>query len=280
MASAWERKGQKIIHLEIGEPDFDTPANVVEAGIDALRKGWTHWTFGRTTGVTAGDRRGRQPIPWSGRVRVTKWLWFRLASRSFPSHCLPWLTSETKSSSPILAFLFTNRYRLCRNQAVPIRLREEKDFSFDVDDWPDRSSSHRLIILNSLEDPTGGAPSQQERHRRGSLVTAISWYCRMRFTADWCSRESTIRSCRCRDCRNALSARWFFQNLCHDRLAPGLWSYGCPSREPRCAVDDEFKFLHGQLHPDRGHRSNPRRSSSVDGMRTEFHRRRDAFWLG
>src|SRR5580704_3509753 len=42
-ARALERQGRSIVHLEIGEPDFDTPANVVEAGIDALRKGWTHY---------------------------------------------------------------------------------------------------------------------------------------------------------------------------------------------------------------------------------------------
>src|ERR1700756_2538316 len=42
-ARALERQGKSIIHLEIGEPDFDTPTNVVDAGVDALRKGWTHY---------------------------------------------------------------------------------------------------------------------------------------------------------------------------------------------------------------------------------------------
>ena len=42
-ARALERQGKSIIHLEIGEPDFDTPSNVVEAGVDAMRKGWTHY---------------------------------------------------------------------------------------------------------------------------------------------------------------------------------------------------------------------------------------------
>src|SRR3989442_2569407 len=42
-ARALERQGKSIIHLEIGEPDFDTPSNVVEAGVEALRKGWTHY---------------------------------------------------------------------------------------------------------------------------------------------------------------------------------------------------------------------------------------------
>ena len=42
-AKALERQGRSIIHLEIGEPDFDTPGNIVEAAVDALRKGWTHY---------------------------------------------------------------------------------------------------------------------------------------------------------------------------------------------------------------------------------------------
>src|SRR4051795_1495649 len=42
-ARALERQGRSIIHLEIGEPDFDTPANVVEAAVSALHKGWTHY---------------------------------------------------------------------------------------------------------------------------------------------------------------------------------------------------------------------------------------------
>src|SRR5690348_3944542 len=55
-ARALERQGRNIIHLEIGEPDFDTPKNVVEAAIDALHKGWTHY------GPSAGLPELRQAI--------------------------------------------------------------------------------------------------------------------------------------------------------------------------------------------------------------------------
>src|ERR1700687_2729583 len=55
-ARALERQGKNIIHLEIGEPDFDTPRNVVEAGVEALRKGWTHY------GPSAGLPELRQTI--------------------------------------------------------------------------------------------------------------------------------------------------------------------------------------------------------------------------
>src|SRR6201987_201029 len=55
-ARALERQGKDIVHLEIGEPDFDTPANVVEAAVDALHKGWTHY------GPSAGLPELRQEI--------------------------------------------------------------------------------------------------------------------------------------------------------------------------------------------------------------------------
>ena len=56
-ARALERQGKDIVHLEIGEPDFDTPKNVVEAGIEALRKGWTHY------GPSAGLPELGRPLP-------------------------------------------------------------------------------------------------------------------------------------------------------------------------------------------------------------------------
>ena len=42
-AKALEAKGRDIIHLEIGEPDFDTPNNIIDAACDALHKGFTHY---------------------------------------------------------------------------------------------------------------------------------------------------------------------------------------------------------------------------------------------
>ena len=55
-AKALERQGKSIIHLEIGEPDFDTPSNIVEAAATALHAGWTHY------GPSAGLPELRQTI--------------------------------------------------------------------------------------------------------------------------------------------------------------------------------------------------------------------------
>ena len=63
-AKALEAQGRSIIHLEIGEPDFETPANVVEAGVKAMKGGWTHY------GPSAGQPELRQTIAdYVGRTR-------------------------------------------------------------------------------------------------------------------------------------------------------------------------------------------------------------------
>ena len=89
-ARALERQGKSIIHLEIGEPDFDTPANIVEAGVDALRKGWTH--YGPSAGLpesAAGHCRVRQPHPRRESSPATKWSSCPAASLLFSSPSWP-----------------------------------------------------------------------------------------------------------------------------------------------------------------------------------------------
>src|SRR6266404_7592257 len=68
-ARALERQGKEVIHLEIGEPDFDTPANVVEAGISALRKGWTH--YGPSAGLPELRQAIAEDVSRSRGVRVS-----------------------------------------------------------------------------------------------------------------------------------------------------------------------------------------------------------------
>ena len=53
-ARALEAKGRDIVHLEIGEPDFDTPANIIDAACDALHKGFTH--YGPSAGLPPAAR--------------------------------------------------------------------------------------------------------------------------------------------------------------------------------------------------------------------------------
>src|SRR5215469_3463786 len=64
-----ERQGQDIIHLEIGEPDFETPPNITDAAVDALHAGWTH--YGPSAGYPELREAIADEVSVSRGIRVT-----------------------------------------------------------------------------------------------------------------------------------------------------------------------------------------------------------------
>ncbi|MGA2856446.1 MAG: pyridoxal phosphate-dependent aminotransferase [Candidatus Sulfotelmatobacter sp.] len=157
-ARALERQGKSIIHLEIGEPDFNTPANVVEAGVEALRKGWTHY------GPSAGLPELRETIAdYVSRTRNVK-----VSSNEVvvvPGGkpiifftILAFIDEGDEVIYPNPGFpIYESMIDYVGGRAVPIQLREERDFSLDVNELAalitDRT---KLIIINSPQNPTGG----------------------------------------------------------------------------------------------------------------------------
>jgi len=157
-ARALERQGKSIIHLEIGEPDFNTPANVVEAGVEALRKGWTH--YGPSAGLpelreTIADyvSRTRNVKVSSDQVVVVPGgkpiIFFTI---------LAFIDEGDEVIYPNPGFpIYESMIDYVGGRAVPIQLREERDFSLDVNELAalitDRT---KLIIINSPQNPTGG----------------------------------------------------------------------------------------------------------------------------
>jgi aspartate/methionine/tyrosine aminotransferase len=163
-ARALERQGKDIIHLEIGEPDFATPENIVNAGIDALHAGWTHY------GPSAGLSELRDAIAEE-------------VSRTRGIRVQPEEVVVVPGGKPIIFFsimalinagdeviypnpgfpIYESMVNYVGGNAVPIRLREERDFSLDVDELESLISDRtRLIILNSPQNPTGGVLSKRD----------------------------------------------------------------------------------------------------------------------
>jgi aspartate aminotransferase len=163
-ARALERQGKNIIHLEIGEPDFDTPGNVIEAAVDALHKGWTHY------GPSAGLPELRQTIAdYVSRTRGVK--------------VAPEEVVVVPGGKPIIFFtvlalidegdeviypnpgfpIYESMVNYIGGKAVPIQLREDRDFSVDVNELAGLISDRtRLIILNSPQNPTGGVMPRKD----------------------------------------------------------------------------------------------------------------------
>jgi aspartate/methionine/tyrosine aminotransferase len=163
-ARALERQGKDIVHLEIGEPDFNTPENVVEAGIEALRKGWTHY------GPSAGLPELRQTIAdYVSRTRGVP-----VASDEvvvvpggkpiifFTMLALVDVGDEVIYPNPGFP-IYESMIHYLGGKAVPIQLKEEKDFGLDVDELASLINDHtRLIILNTPQNPTGGVLTKRD----------------------------------------------------------------------------------------------------------------------
>lgn len=163
-ARALEKQGKDIVHLEIGEPDFDTPANVVQAGVDALHKGWTHY------GPAAGLPDLRQTIAeYVSRTR-------KVPVSSEEVVVVP-------GGKPIIFFtilalidegdeviypnpgfpIYESMINYSLGKAIPIPLREERNFSVDVTELASLITDRtRLIILNSPHNPTGGVLTKKD----------------------------------------------------------------------------------------------------------------------
>ncbi len=157
-ARALEAEGRSIIHMEIGEPDFPTPKNIVEAGKRALDEGWTKY------GPTQGDPELRQVI--AKHVSETRGISIGpdrivVTPGGKPMLFLPMLAllepgDEALYPNPGFP-IYESTINFTGAKAVPIPLVEERGFSIDLDEF-EKSLTDRtkLIILCSPQNPTGG----------------------------------------------------------------------------------------------------------------------------
>jgi len=160
-AKALEAQGRDIVHLEIGEPDFDTPANIVAKGVAALQGGETHYG------------------PAAGKPEVRK-VFAEYIARDRGLDVGPENIVITPGGKPIMYFVMTALvdegdeviypnpgfpiYESVINflgaKSVPLQLSEAKDFSFDIADLERLVSDRtKLLIINSPQNPTGGVLS-------------------------------------------------------------------------------------------------------------------------
>jgi len=171
-ARALEATGRSVIHLEIGEPDFPTPAHIVEAGKAALDQGWTHY------GPTQGFPELREAV--AAHVSSTRGI------AVGPEH-----VSIVPGGKPIIFFpmlallepgdeviypdpgfpIYQSMIQFLGATPKPIPLLERRGFSFDLDVLRDRlSSKTKMLVLNSPQNPTGGVIPAEDIRTIADLV--------------------------------------------------------------------------------------------------------------
>ena len=164
-ARALERSGKILFTWKLANLTSNTPKNVVEAGIDALEGGTHYGPTGWLAGIASGHRRGGRSRPAASKSPATLLLFLAVNQLFFSLFSL-WRRLEMRSSIPSPGFpIYESMINYAGAQAVPIRLREEKDFGFDVDEMASLITDRtRLIILNSPQNPTGGVLGKQDFH--------------------------------------------------------------------------------------------------------------------
>jgi aspartate aminotransferase len=160
-ARALEAQGREIVHLEIGEPDFDTPPSIVAAGVAALERGETHYT------PSAGVIELRQAI--AAYLRERRGLSVDAAqviatpgAKPIMFYALLALLEEgDEAIYPDPGFpIYSSMIDFAGARGVPLPLREQNSFEPDLDELrglvTDRT---KVLILNSPHNPTGGVLS-------------------------------------------------------------------------------------------------------------------------
>ena len=171
-ANELERQGRSIIHLEIGEPDFDTPEPVVRAGIDWLRKGATHYS------PVQGIPELRQAIAqhFSSRHSVqidpkniivspgAKMMIFSII------HSVVDPGDEVVYPEPAYP-AYEAAVRMAGATPVSVKLEESKEFRFNLDEMARQITGRtKLIVINSPQNPTGGVLTLEDLKALGDLA--------------------------------------------------------------------------------------------------------------
>jgi aspartate aminotransferase len=159
-----ERQGKDIIHLEIGEPDFDTPDNIIQSAVSALNAGWTHYS--PSAGLPDLRKAIADEVSHSRGVRVQPEevvvvpggkpiIFFSI---------LALVDEDDEVIYPNPGFpIYESMINYVGGRGVPIRLREDRDFRLDVNELEKLITERtRLIIINSPHNPTGGVLNKRD----------------------------------------------------------------------------------------------------------------------
>ena len=163
-AQALEARGIDVIHLEIGEPDYATPANIAEAAARAVKDGYTHYCnsqgivqlrtaiareIEKTRGIRVDPDRivvttGAKPIMFYAILALLE----EGDEAIYPDPCFP---------------IFESMINFTGAKPVPLPMREELDFCFDIDEFKSKVTSRtKLIIVNSPHNPTGSVLTEED----------------------------------------------------------------------------------------------------------------------
>jgi aspartate aminotransferase len=163
-AKALEAQGRTIRHLEIGEPDFGTPDNIVEAAVSAINAGYTHYT------PASGIREVREAVAEfiSRRrgvaVEAAEVVLVPGTKNAIHFTLLACVEPGEEVIVPDPGYpAYESLARFVGGVPVPIRLREERGFRMDLEELASLVTPRtRVLVINTPQNPTGGVLTKED----------------------------------------------------------------------------------------------------------------------
>ncbi len=192
-AKALEAQGRDIVHLEIGEPDFDTPDNIRKAAEKAIWAGYTHY------GPSAGLVEAREAVcEYFARDRGVEYEpdEIVITPGGKPLIFLPIIALVDHGDEVIYPNpgypIYESAIEFAGGKAVPLRLSEERDFRFDIAELEEKiNPKTKMVIINSPQNPTGGVLEKSDLERiaelaveNDSVVLSDEVYCKILYEAE------------------------------------------------------------------------------------------------
>ena len=177
-AQELERQGKSMIYMQIGEPDFNTPENIKQAGMRAIEQNYTHYapTMGRmdfreAIAAYVAKTRG---IPMSADgILVSPG-----AKDAIYSACMTLLEEGDEAIYPNPSYpIYESCINISGARAMPLPILEEKDFGFDRDTFVKLVSPRtRLVVINSPTNPTGAVLAREDLELVAEMAQKYDFY--------------------------------------------------------------------------------------------------------
>jgi len=177
-AQELERQGKSMIYMQIGEPDFNTPENIKQAGMRAIEENYTHYapTMGRMDlreAIAAYVSKTRGIPMGADEILVTPG-----AKDAIYSACMTLLEDGDEAIYPNPEYpIYESCINIAGAKAVPLPILEEKDFGFDRDTFVKLVSPRtRLVVINSPTNPTGGILAREDLELVAEMAQKYDFY--------------------------------------------------------------------------------------------------------
>jgi len=167
-----EKKGHKVIKLQIGEPDFNTPENIVQAGIKALKEGYTHYS--PSSGIEELKEAVINYIYSTRKIKYQKEnivvtpgakpvIFMSIMALIEPGDEVIYFEPAFPAYKAIVAF--------AGGVPVPIQLKKQENFRIDIEKLKSSiTKKTKLLILNSPNNPTGAVITKEENLKIAELA--------------------------------------------------------------------------------------------------------------